>query len=132
MDEPDAGLGGSAGRTGVQQARAHLMGGRGPGASASEIERHTRGRVELAGQPTPQRRAQLARQTALARGDTDALAAQITAATSELGATLAAIRHRVAPPGRSTGRLALIAATGFAAGVGIGAVQILVRCARHL
>lgn len=116
-----------AGRAGVERARAHLMGGHGPGASPTDIARHTRGRTDLAGQPTAQRRAQLARQTALARGDTDALAAQITATSSDLGATLAAIKQRIVPVGRTAGRSTLVAMTGFALGPGMTGVLLLVR-----
>ncbi len=36
----------------LAQLRVRLLGGRGHGASSSEVERHTRGRVELAGRPT--------------------------------------------------------------------------------
>jgi len=130
-DPDDAPPGRAAGRTGVERARVHLMGGRGPGASATEVARHTRGRTELAGQPTPQRRAQLARQTALARGDSDALAAHLTATTSDLGATLVAIRQRIAPVGRRAGRLTLIAVTGFALGAAMTGALLLVRRVRH-
>ncbi|MGH3852277.1 MAG: hypothetical protein ACRDR6_02010 [Pseudonocardiaceae bacterium] len=60
-------------QTAIKQARARLLGGRGPGASDQEIDQHTRSRAYIAGQPTAQRREALARRTAIARGDSNAL-----------------------------------------------------------
>lgn len=51
----------------IEQARAQLLGGRGPGATEQEITRHTRARTWLGGQLTAQRRERLAEHTALAR-----------------------------------------------------------------
>jgi hypothetical protein len=61
-------------QAGVAAARTRLLGGRGTGASQAEIDRRTRGRSQLAGEPMPQHLATLAGQTALARGDVAALA----------------------------------------------------------
>jgi hypothetical protein len=52
----------------IDQIRARLLGGRGPGASSAEIDRNTRARTCLGGQPTAQRREAVAHQTAIARG----------------------------------------------------------------
>lgn len=110
----------------LARAREQLLAGRGPGASAVEIARHTRGRTELAGQPTPRRRAQLAHQTALAKGNADALTAQIAATGRDLSGTLTAIKPRATLIRRDVGRYAQTAAVGFALGAGATAVLVLV------
>ncbi|MGH3826000.1 MAG: hypothetical protein ACRDQX_02315 [Pseudonocardiaceae bacterium] len=54
-------------QTAIEQTRARLLGGHGPGASLQEINLHTRAREYLGGQPIARRREELARRTALAR-----------------------------------------------------------------
>ncbi len=53
----------------VSQARAAVLGGRGPGASRAEVVSQTRGRVVQAGLPVIRRLAQTAHDTARARGE---------------------------------------------------------------
>jgi hypothetical protein len=55
----------------IATARAQLLGGRGPGASPQEITAHTRARPRLGDSSIPQRREQVAANTAVARGDPD-------------------------------------------------------------
>lgn len=52
----------------VRRARADVLGGRGPGASDHEVLAHTRARTSLGHRPVAQVRADVAHQTALARG----------------------------------------------------------------
>ncbi|MDQ2881792.1 MAG: hypothetical protein M3Y48_11355 [Actinomycetota bacterium] len=56
-------------QTAIEQTRARLLDGHGPGATRQEIDQHTRARTHLGGQPTAQRLQALAHQTALARGE---------------------------------------------------------------
>jgi len=84
-------------QAGVAATRTRLLGGRGTGASQAEIDRRTRGRSQLAGEPMPQHLAKLAGQTALARGDAAALALDIATARGELADGLQAIRGRFSP-----------------------------------
>jgi len=79
----------------LAQLRARLLGGRGPGASSSEIERSTRARAQLAGRPTAQHLEAVARQAALARGDRAAIALDIAATRDELAAGVAALRELI-------------------------------------
>ena len=65
----DPATGPAAVQAAIEQTRARLLGGRGPGASPEEIDQHTRARTSLGGQPTAQRREAFAHQTALARGE---------------------------------------------------------------
>ncbi|MGH3829657.1 MAG: hypothetical protein ACRDRS_04280 [Pseudonocardiaceae bacterium] len=69
--DPDPAVGPLAVQTAIEQTRARLLGGRGPGASLDEIDQHTRARTCLGGQCTAQRREALARRTARVRGETD-------------------------------------------------------------
>jgi hypothetical protein len=105
----------------IEAARAQLLGGRGPGASPQEITAHTRARPRLGGYSIPQRREQVAAHTAVARGDPDALARQITAATGNQMAATARTRHPKFDPTPAVGalHLVLVAAT---AGAVLGAV----------
>ncbi|MGI8683346.1 MAG: hypothetical protein ACR2JO_14720 [Mycobacteriales bacterium] len=82
-------------QAGVARLRARLLGGRGPDASSSEIERHTRARPELAGLPAAQHLEGVARQAALARGDRAAIAADIAASREELALGVAALRELI-------------------------------------
>lgn len=82
-------------QAGLAQLRARLLGGRGPGASSSEIERSTRARAQLAGRPTSQHLAAVARQAALARGDRAAIALDIAVTRDELASGVAALRDRI-------------------------------------
>jgi hypothetical protein len=104
----------------IEAARAQLLGGRGPGASPQEITAHTRARPRLGGYPIPQRREQLAANTATARGDRDALARQVTATGNQVAATARAL-HPTFDPTRAVGalQLVLVAAT---VGAVLGAV----------
>ncbi|MGH3721262.1 MAG: hypothetical protein ACRDRI_20900 [Pseudonocardiaceae bacterium] len=65
----DPAIGPSAVQAAIEQTRARLLGGRGPGAGSPEIDQHTRDREYLGEQPIAQRREALARRTAIARGD---------------------------------------------------------------
>jgi len=82
-------------QAGVAQLRARLLGGRGPGASSSEIQRSTRARAQLAGRPTAQHLEAVARQAAIARGDRAAIAADIAASREELALGVAALRELI-------------------------------------
>lgn len=95
----------------ILAARAQLLAGRVPGASPQEITAHTRARLRLGGYPIPQRREQLAAHTALARGDPDALARQVTATGNQAAATARALPQKIDPT-RAVGtpQLALAAA----------------------
>lgn len=84
-------------QAGIAADRAQLLGGRGTGASQAEIDGRTRARPRLAGEPTPQHLATVARQTAIARGDAAAIALDIAAARDQLATTVQAIRERVSP-----------------------------------
>jgi hypothetical protein len=81
--------GAAAAQAAVDQTRTGLLGGRGPGASAAEIARHTRARLRVGGRPTADVRSELAERTA--RGDAEAVAA---VRVNALGDTIAAIRRR--------------------------------------
>jgi hypothetical protein len=107
-------------RAAIEAARAQLLGGRGPGASPQEITAHTRARPRLGGYSIPQRREQVAAHTAVARGDPDALARQVTATGNQVAATARAL-HPTFDPTRAVGalQLVLVAAT---AGAVLGAV----------
>lgn len=84
-------------QAGVAQARARLLAGRGTGVSQEEVDRHTRDRTLLAGRPTPQHLAEVAHQSALARGDASAIAADIAEANAHLATTVTAIRQQISP-----------------------------------
>jgi len=104
-------------QAGIAGDRARLLAGRGPGASQDEIDKHTRARTQLAGEPMPQHLQALAQQTALARPDTAALPADIAAARDKLARTVGAIREKVNP--RQVGTRAVQAAeASFHAGEG--------------
>lgn len=81
----------------VQRARARLLGGRGPGADTSEVDRHTRARPRLDGETTSQHLEVLARATAIARGDAAAIAVDIAATIDRLALTLEAIGDKASP-----------------------------------
>ncbi|MGH3574978.1 MAG: hypothetical protein ACRDUW_24675 [Pseudonocardiaceae bacterium] len=101
----------------IEQARAQLLAGRGPGATPAEITRHTRARPRLGGQPTASERDQLAEHTALALHAADQADA--------LGATVAALRQRLTPIFLvGARRLALTAAT-------LGALLTVATALRH-
>ena len=53
----------------IHRVRSRLMGGRGPGASPTEVLEHGRGRLVQAGVAVTRRRAETARDAALARGE---------------------------------------------------------------
>lgn len=110
----------------IAELRSRLLGGRGPGASAAEIERHTRGRTHLAGHPTSFQRGRVAEQTALARRDPDALGRHTTTVTARLATTTAELSRRVT--GHRTLRLCVVALV--AAGTGATAVVVVLTRAR--
>lgn len=104
----------------IEAARAQLLGGRGPGASPQEITAHTRARPRLGGYSIPQRREQVAANTATARGDPDALARQVTATGNQVAATARALHPTFDPThALSALQLVLVAAT---VGAVLGAV----------
>lgn len=113
-------------QTAVARAREEVLGGRGSSASQEEVDRNTRDRPWLAGQPMPQHLAALAHQTAVARGDASAVAADIAEANDRLAATVAAIRQQVSPsriPGALTRTVdAHPWTTGAALGAGLSLV----------
>lgn len=90
----------------LHRARALLLAGRGPGASEAEVASHTRNRVEIAGVTVTRRRELAARQTAVARGDTDGLTSVIQLSRAELADAVIELRSRLDP-----WRLGRIAAT---------------------
>jgi len=109
----------------IEQARAQLLAGRGPGATPAEITRHTRARPRLGGQSTASERDQLAEHTALARRDPAALALHAADQADALGATVAALRRRLTPIFLvGARRLALTAAT-------LGALLTVATVLRH-
>lgn len=100
MTEPDVpnGLADPAAvQAAIRRDRDRLLAGRGPGASSAEIDRLTRGRPQMAGEPTPQYLATVARQTAIARGDAASMALDIAATRGRLAGDFQAIRERVSP-----------------------------------
>lgn len=82
----------------VASVRAELLGGRGAGVSEAEIDRHTRARVVLNGEPTSQHLAAVAEQTAVVSGDTDAIALDVAAARQHLAATVRAATEKIQDP----------------------------------
>lgn len=68
--------------------REGLMGGRGQGASANEISAATRNRVEVAGMTATRRLELAARQTARARGGSDAITSVIQLREAEVACGL--------------------------------------------
>jgi hypothetical protein len=116
----------SAAAAQLAEARSRLLGGRGPGASASEIDRHTQWRTHLAGHPTSFQRAQVAEQTALARREPDALARNTTAATTRLATTTAELSRRITA--HQPLRLCVVALV--AAGTGAMAAMVVLTRAR--
>ncbi len=111
----------------VEQARAGLLGGRGPGASQAEIARHTRARRRLGTEPTADARAALAWRTACARRDVDAVAAHAAVATDALGDTIAAIRHRADPARVAAGVRVDLTTLALAVLAAVVATTVLVR-----
>lgn len=79
----------------IAEHRARLLGGRGPGASTTEIEAATRARPLLGGEPTPQHLQALAHRTTLIRGDPDALALNIATSRDRISRTVGALREKV-------------------------------------
>lgn len=115
---PPSPLDPAAVQAGIAETRAQLLGGRGSGASQAEIDRRTRGRSELAGEPTPQHLATVARQTAIARGDAAAIFLDIAATSEQLAGSMQAIRGRVSPSavaGRQVRAIRETTATGWSA-----------------
>ncbi|MGI8459127.1 MAG: hypothetical protein ACR2LI_13580 [Propionibacteriaceae bacterium] len=74
----------------IATARAQLLGGRGIGVAQTEIDELTRGRIVLGGEPIAQHLAAVARQTAIAGGDTAAVALDLVATRQHLEATVQA------------------------------------------
>lgn len=79
----------------IISARAHLLGGRGTGASQAEIDQHTRARVVVDGGPTSQHLAAVARQTAIAGGHAAAIALDLAAARAHIDATVQAAAEAI-------------------------------------
>lgn len=101
--------------------RADLLGGRGTGASPSEIDRNTRARVRLGRESTPDHLATVSRQADAVRGDEAALALDSAASRDRLTLTLRGIRHEL----RASRRRGIL-------GAGIGVATIaLVRFLPH-
>lgn len=81
----------------IALARAQLPGGRGTGVSQAEIDQHTRARIVLDGEPTAQHLAAVAHQTAIASGDTAAIALDLAAARAHRDATDQATTEAIRP-----------------------------------
>lgn len=108
-------------QTAIAGTRARLLGGRGPGASTAQIDRHTRARTQLAGEPIARHLEAVARQTAMARGDAAAIALHVAAEGDRLALDVRAIRDEV----RSLGvRVAIGIATTVAV---VGATVVVLR-----
>lgn len=75
--------------------RADLLGGRGAGASPSEVAQNTRARVRLGRESTPDHLAVVSRQTDTIRGDEAALALDSAASRDRMVMTLRGIRREV-------------------------------------
>lgn len=84
-------------RTRLARIREDLLGGRGPGASTDEVLATTRNRVEVAGMTATRRLELTARQTALARGDTDAVTTAAQLRRAEVACGFAAAGGRLSP-----------------------------------
>ena len=84
-------------RADLLQARDNLLRGRGPGASEAEVAAHTRNRVDIAGISATRRLELAARQTALARGDADAITDAIQLGRAELADTVTQLTARLRP-----------------------------------
>jgi len=87
----------------LQLDRAAVLGGRGPGASRSEILAHTRNRASIAGLPVVSQLELTARQTSRAREDADAMAEGIQRDVADLGVCVGRLTgaHRAQSTGRS-------------------------------
>lgn len=107
----------------IRQVRRELLQGHGPGGSMIEIDRHTRARIELAGQPVPQALQETAEAAAHLRGDPTALVQAIARHQQHAQADLQLIRSRLRPVTQARMVLngwsirALVPAIGVAAAV---------------
>lgn len=116
----------------VRQARVRLMGGRGPGASPSEVAAHTRNRVVIAGVSTTRRLELAARQTRRARCDPGGIVDAIELERVELAVAarrLAALATPVALLGVAGRRI--MTACGQHPGLLGGALLLAVACRRR-
>lgn len=77
--------------------RARLLDGRGPGAGPAEIDRLTRARPQLGGEPTPRHLETVAWHSAAAREDAAAMAVDLATTRDRLISDVQAIRDRVSP-----------------------------------
>lgn len=100
----------------IQQARAGLLSGRGPGASPDEITRWQRDRPLLGARPAPAERQRVADQGILGRGNPDELEHLIVRRRAGLTALAGQLRDRAGAALRVAGAAAL---AGAVAGVAI-------------
>jgi hypothetical protein len=95
----------------VARARAAVRGGRGRGAGAAEVLRHTRGRTTVAGVPVAALLERTAEQAARTRGDVEGLTLAVAVDRDRVAAGIA--RLQAAHPGRRprarAGLLAVVA-----------------------
>lgn len=110
----------------IARMRGELLGGRGTGVSQAEVDRLTRDRTLLAGRPTPQHLAEVAHQSALARGDASAIAADIAQVNDHLATTATAIRQQVSPARIPATLNRAVYAHPWVAGAALGASLSLV------
>ncbi len=96
----------------VRQVRFELLGGRGKGASTAEISRRTRGRSGLGGASTCDQLETLARQTAIARGDAEAIALDIAATRDRLTRTIESVGAKASRARTDLGRPRNVAVGG--------------------
>ncbi len=81
----------------LRQARAELMGGRGPGAGDTEVAAHTRDRVMIGGETATRRLEMAARQTGYARRDAAAITRTAQLTRAELAESVAQLARRLHP-----------------------------------
>lgn len=111
----------------IDQARARVLGGRGPGASQDEIARWTRDRPTLGDRPSADALERLAAQTRLARGEPHEIVQVVREDRAEVSATVAALAGRVRrrPVVRATARAVPACALVLLAAV---VCRSLIRC----
>ena len=81
----------------IEQARARLLDGRGPGASAETVTRFTRNRLVFAGEATSRRLERFATSTAVARGKPDEIIEAIGMTRAGLEIAVGEVVDRINP-----------------------------------
>lgn len=116
----------------IRQARAGLLGGRGPGATADEVSRWQRDRPMLGGQPAAAARQEVADQNILARGDPDELEHLIVRRRARLAASLGTLAGQLHERRARTGAALRFAGLAALASAAAGAaVALTVAAARR-